>query len=57
MADRDGHPVLQLAKQGAGYQDYEVTHAEMAAFLADLRTSAVPQKATLQDDSLGNLHM
>jgi hypothetical protein len=53
MADRDGHPVLQLAKQGAGYQDYNVTHAEMAAFLADLGTSAV-RKRPLRDDSLGN---
>jgi hypothetical protein len=45
IADRDGHPVLQVARQGTGYQDYTVTQAEMAAFLKELGpTNAQQQK-------------
>ena len=40
IADRDGQPVLQMAKQGAGYVDHNVTQGEMKAFLANLTTSA-----------------
>jgi hypothetical protein len=47
IADRDGHPILQVAKQGTGYQDYTVTQAEMAAFLKDLS----PANATQQRSS------
>jgi hypothetical protein len=36
IADRDGHPVLQTAKQGSGYADHPVSVAEMEAFLANL---------------------
>jgi hypothetical protein len=43
IADRDGHPVLQVARQGTGYQDYTVTQAEMAAFLKDLSPATAPQ--------------
>jgi hypothetical protein len=44
IADRDGHPVLQVAKQGTGYQDYTVTQAEMVAFLKELGPANVPQQ-------------
>jgi hypothetical protein len=44
IADRDGHPVLQVAKQGTGYQDYTVTQGEMAAFLKDLSPATAPQQ-------------
>ncbi len=43
IADRDGHPVLQTAKQGAGYTDHPVSVAEMEAFLASLGGSAAQQ--------------
>jgi hypothetical protein len=43
IADRDGHPVLQTAKQGAGYTDHPVSVAEMEAFLASLGGSATQQ--------------
>jgi hypothetical protein len=44
IADRDGHPVLQVARQGTGYQDYMVTQGEMAAFLKDLSPATAPQQ-------------
>jgi hypothetical protein len=47
IADRDGHPILQVAKHVTGYQDYTVTQAEMAAFLKDLS----PANATQQKSS------
>jgi hypothetical protein len=40
IADRDGHPVLQTAKQGTGYVDHPVSVAEMEAFLANLSNTA-----------------
>jgi uncharacterized protein YoxC len=36
IADRDGQPILQMAKQGASYVDYNVTQGEMNTFLANL---------------------
>jgi hypothetical protein len=44
IADRDGHPILQVAKQGTGYQDYTVSQAEMAAFLKDLNPAPTRQQ-------------
>jgi hypothetical protein len=44
IADRDGHPVLQVAKQGTGYQEYTVTQGEMEAFLKDLSPATAPQQ-------------
>jgi hypothetical protein len=44
IANRDGHPVLQVARQGTGYQDYTVTQGEMAAFLKDLNPATAPQQ-------------
>ncbi len=46
IANQDGHPVLQLVSQGSEYQDYDVTHTELAAFLADLGPSAAQTKFT-----------
>jgi hypothetical protein len=43
IADRDGHPVLQTAKQGASYTDHPVSVAEMESFLASLGVNAAQQ--------------
>jgi hypothetical protein len=44
IADREGHPTLQVARLGAGYQDYTVTQAEMAAFLKELGPPTTQQQ-------------
>ncbi len=56
IADRDGHPILQVARQGTGYQDYTVTQAEMAAFLKDLGPSNTQQQKTSNRGKTGPGH-
>jgi hypothetical protein len=40
--------VLHVAKQGAGYTDYEVTHADMDGLLANLSPNTKAQTRSAQ---------
>jgi hypothetical protein len=56
IADRDGHPVLQTAKQDAGYTDHPVSVAEMESFLASLGANATQQPRQMTKGKTGPNH-